>query len=110
KQHVQVYTDNRQGWTDAINNAVQKGTAHDVLEPGSDREVMNAERLFSTARELRDVAAGRAVLRQAGLAGGDSPARFIAPGRKYPQPYVALPAFDRNGKSAGIWLNPLTTD
>ncbi|HAX4185086.1 TPA: type IV secretion system DNA-binding domain-containing protein [Escherichia coli] len=79
-------------------------------EPKSDREVMNAERLFSTARELRDVVAGRAVLRQAGLAGGDSPARFIAPGRKYPQPYVALPAFDRNGKSAGIWLNPLTTD
>ncbi|HHU3170788.1 TPA: conjugative transfer relaxase/helicase TraI domain-containing protein [Escherichia coli] len=110
KQHVQVYTDNRQGWTDAINNAVQKGTAHDVLEPKPDREVMNAERLFSTARELRDVAAGRAVLRQAGLAGGDSPARFIAPGRKYPQPYVALPAFDRNGRSAGIWLNPLTTD
>lgn len=33
KQHVQVYTDNRQGWTDAINNAVQKGTAHDVFEP-----------------------------------------------------------------------------
>ncbi|EMQ5491614.1 conjugative transfer relaxase/helicase TraI [Escherichia coli] len=110
KQHVQVYTDNRQGWTDAINNAVQKGTAHDVFEPKPDREVMNAERLFSTARELRDVAAGRAVLRQAGLAGGDSPARFIAPGRKYPQPYVALPAFDRNGKSAGIWLNPLTSD
>ncbi len=110
KQHVQVYTDDRQGWTDAINNAVQKGTAHDVFEPKPDREVMNAERLFSTARELRDVAAGRAVLRQAGLAGGDSPARFIAPGRKYPQPYVALPAFDRNGRSAGIWLNPLTTD
>ncbi|EFO3733106.1 conjugative transfer relaxase/helicase TraI [Escherichia coli] len=110
KQHVQVYTDDRQGWTDAINNAVQKGTAHDVFEPKPDREVMNAQRLFSTARELRDVAAGRAVLRQAGLAGGDSPARFIAPGRKYPQPYVALPAFDRNGRSAGIWLNPLTTD
>lgn len=69
KQHVQVYTDNRQGWTDAINNAVQKGTAHDVFEPKPDREVMNAQRLFSTARELRDVAAGRAVLRQAGLAG-----------------------------------------
>ncbi|HAF3784772.1 TPA: conjugative transfer relaxase/helicase TraI [Salmonella enterica] len=110
KQHVQVYTDDRQGWTDAINRAAQKGTAHDVLEPKADREAMNAERLFSTARELRDVAAGRAVLRNAGLALGDSRARFIAPGRKYPQPYVALPAFDRNGKSAGIWLNPLTTD
>ncbi|EEN9848716.1 conjugative transfer relaxase/helicase TraI domain-containing protein [Salmonella enterica subsp. enterica serovar Reading] len=94
----------------AINSAEQKGTAHDVLEPKSEREMMNAERLFSTARELRDVAAGRAVLRNAGLAQGDSRARFIAPGRKYPQPYVALPAFDRNGKSAGIWLNPLTTD
>ncbi|HDQ0502252.1 TPA: conjugative transfer relaxase/helicase TraI [Escherichia coli] len=98
KQHVQVYTDNRQGWTDAISKAVQKGTAHDVFEPRADREVMNAERLFSTARELRDVAAGRAVLRQAGLSGGDSPARFIAPGRKYPQPYVALQG-SRNGES-----------
>lgn len=110
KQHVQVYTDDRQGWVKAINSAEQKGTAHDVLEPKSEREIMNAERLFSIARELRDVAAGRAVLRNAGLAQGDSRARFIAPGRKYPQPYVALPAFDRNGKSAGIWLNPLTTD
>ncbi|EBV5496021.1 conjugative transfer relaxase/helicase TraI [Salmonella enterica subsp. enterica serovar Newport] len=110
KQHVQVYTDDRQGWVKAINSAEQKGTAHDVLEPKSEREMMNAERLFSTARELRDVAVGRAVLRNAGLAQGDSRARFIAPGRKYPQPYVALPAFDRNGKSAGIWLNPLTTD
>lgn len=110
KQHVQVYTDDRQGWVKAINRAEQKGTAHDVLEPKSEREILNAERLFSTARELRDVAAGRAVLRNAGLAQGDSRARFIAPGRKYPQPYVALPAFDRNGKSAGIWLNSLTTD
>lgn len=110
KQHVQVYTDDRQGWVKAINSAEQKGTAHDVLEPKSEREILNAERLFSTARELRDVAAGRAVLRNAGLAQGDSRARFIAPGRKYPQPYVALPAFDHNGKSAGIWLNPLTTD
>lgn len=110
KQHVQVYTDDRQGWINAINSAEQKGTAHDVLEPKAEREVMSAGRLFSTARELRDVAAGRVVLRQAGLAQGDSQARFIAPGRRYPQAYVALPAFDRNGKSAGIWLNPLTTD
>nr|WP_250999024.1 conjugative transfer relaxase/helicase TraI domain-containing protein [Escherichia coli] len=66
KQHVQVYTDNRQGWTDAINNAVQKGTAHDVFEPKPDREVMNAERLFSTARELRDVPRQRAGYRHSG--------------------------------------------
>ncbi|MGK4357826.1 conjugative transfer relaxase/helicase TraI domain-containing protein [Enterobacter cloacae] len=27
-------------------------------------------------------------------------AKFISPGRKYPQPHVALPAFDRNGRRA----------
>ena len=88
----------------------------DMYRPGMVMEQWNPETrshdryVIDRVRELRDVAAGRAVLRQAGLAGGDSPARFIAPGRKYPQPYVALPAFDRNGKSAGIWLNPLTSD
>ncbi|MFP1592850.1 conjugative transfer relaxase/helicase TraI domain-containing protein [Escherichia coli] len=71
---------------------------------------MNAERLFSTARELRTWRQAVPFFVRRGWPGEDSPARFIAPGRKYPQPYVALPAFDRNGKSAGIWLNPLTTD
>nr|WP_250377107.1 conjugative transfer relaxase/helicase TraI domain-containing protein [Escherichia coli] len=39
---------------------------------------MNAQRLFSTARELRDVAA--AVPFSAGGLPGEQPARFIAPG------------------------------
>ncbi|ECJ9319821.1 conjugative transfer relaxase/helicase TraI [Salmonella enterica] len=110
KQHVQVYTDNRNAWVNAMAMAEKRSSAHDILEPRDEREVMNAQRLFGSARELRDVAAGRAVLRQAGLAQGESMARFIAPGKKYPQPYVALPAFDRNGKPAGIWLNPQGTD
>ncbi|EBC2122857.1 hypothetical protein CWD08_26310, partial [Salmonella enterica] len=110
KQHVQVYTDNRNAWVNAMARAEKRSSAHDILEPRDEREVMNAQRLFGSARELRDVAAGRAVLRQAGLAQGNSMARFIAPGKKYPQPYVALPAFDRNGKPAGIWLNTLGTD
>ncbi|ARV71107.1 Multifunctional conjugation protein TraI (plasmid) [Salmonella enterica subsp. enterica] len=80
KQHVQVYTDDRQGWVKAHQQCGAKGHAHDVLEPKSEREMMNAERLFSTARELRDVAAGRAVLRNAGLAQGDSRARFYCTG------------------------------
>jgi len=36
-------------------------------------------------------------------------AKFISPGRKYPQPHVALPAFDRNGRQAGVWLSILTS-
>nr|WP_284143178.1 conjugative transfer relaxase/helicase TraI domain-containing protein [Escherichia coli] len=51
----------------------QKGTAHDVLEPKPDREVANAQRLFSTAR-TRDVAAGRAS--SSVRAGRGAPARL----------------------------------
>ncbi|MFP1498238.1 conjugative transfer relaxase/helicase TraI domain-containing protein [Escherichia coli] len=108
KQHVQVYTDNCQGWTDAINNAVQKGTARCAgAETGPGGHECRAAVQYGAGVGTWQLAV---LFRQAGLAGGDSPARFIAPGRKYPQPYVALPAFDRNGRSAGIWLNPLTTD
>ncbi|MEP8488020.1 conjugative transfer relaxase/helicase TraI domain-containing protein, partial (plasmid) [Enterobacter asburiae] len=38
-----------------------------------------------------------------------SMAKYISPGRKYPQPHVALPAFDRNGRKAGVWLSALTS-
>ncbi|MEI9540145.1 conjugative transfer relaxase/helicase TraI domain-containing protein, partial [Enterobacter cancerogenus] len=45
---------------------------------------------------------------QAGLRPETTLAKFISPGRKYPQPHVALPAFDRNGRQAGVWLSTLT--
>lgn len=108
KQHVQVYTDSREGWIKAINNSPEKATAHDILEPRNDRAVKNAGLLFGRARPLDETAAGRAALQQSGLAQGNSPGKFISPGKKYPQPHVALPAFDKNGKAAGIWLSPLT--
>ncbi|WP_431734173.1 conjugative transfer relaxase/helicase TraI domain-containing protein [Klebsiella pneumoniae] len=68
----------------------------------------SADLLFGRARPLDETAAGRAALQQSGLAQGNSPGKFISPGKKYPQPHVALPAFDKNGKAAGIWLSPLT--
>ncbi|HFI5652323.1 TPA: MobF family relaxase [Klebsiella michiganensis] len=108
KQHVQLYTDNREGWIKAINHSPEKATAHDILEPRNDRAVKTAGQLFSRARALDEAAAGRAALQQSGLARGQSPGKFISPGKKYPQPHVALPAFDKNGKDAGIWLSPLT--
>lgn len=37
KQHVQVYTDSREGWIKAIRNSPEKATAHDILEPRNDR-------------------------------------------------------------------------
>lgn len=108
KQHVQVYTDNREGWVNAMGKTQARSTAHDVLAPRDERTVNNAERLMRQATPLPEVAVGRALLKQSGLQEGQSLARFIAPGRKYPQPHVALPAFDQNGKSAGVWLAPMT--
>lgn len=107
KQHVQVYTDNQAGWTAAMEKSQAKSSAHDILHPRNDRAISNAARLLGTAKPLGEVAAGRAVLRQAGLSQDSTMARFISPGRKYPQPHVALPAFDKNGKSAGVWLSSL---
>jgi len=107
KQHAQVYTDNRENWIAAMEKSQARSTAHDILNPRNDRAVSNAARLMETAKPLGDVAAGRAVLRQAGLSQDSTMARFISPGRKYPQPHVALPAFDGNGKPAGVWLSSL---
>jgi hypothetical protein len=73
KQHVQVYTDNREGWIKAINHSPEKATAHDILEPRNDRAVKTAGQLFSRARALDEAAAGRAALQQSGLARGQSP-------------------------------------
>lgn len=108
KQHAQVYTDNREGWTTAVSRSQEKASAHDVLEPQNARAVRNAGQLYGRAQPLDETAAGRAALQQSGLARGRSPGKFISPGKKYPQPHVALPAFDKNGKEAGIWLSPLT--
>ncbi|PLI52421.1 conjugative transfer relaxase/helicase TraI [Klebsiella pneumoniae] len=108
KQHAQVYTDNREGWTTAVSRSQEKASAHDVLEPQNTRAVKNAGQLYGRAQPLDETAAGRAALQQSGLARGRSPGKFISPGKKYPQPHVALPAFDKNGKEAGIWLSPLT--
>lgn len=79
-----------------------------MLEPQNARAVRNAGQLYGRAQPLDETAAGRAALQQSGLARGRSPGKFISPGKKYPQPHVALPAFDKNGKEAGIWLSPLT--
>lgn len=109
KQHAQVYTDNREKWVAAMEKSQTKSTAHDIVEPRNDRAAANAARLMATAKGLGEVPAGRAALRQAGLQPESTMAKFISPGRKYPQPHVALPAFDRNGRQAGVWLSTLAS-
>jgi hypothetical protein len=95
KQHVQVYTDSREGWI-GHRDSPEKATAHDILEPRNDRAVKTADLLFGRARPLDETAAGRAA-RSSPVWHRETPGNSFLRG-KYPQPHVALPAFDKTGK------------
>lgn len=106
KEHVQVYTDDLAGWSADARHSNAGQTAHDLLQQKSDHESDNGNRLLATASRLDKTALGRRVLAENGL-GGETMARFIAAGRKYPTPYVALPAWTRHGKEAGALLTEI---
>ncbi|QLK63909.1 conjugative transfer relaxase/helicase TraI (plasmid) [Enterobacteriaceae bacterium Kacie_13] len=105
KEHVQVYTDDREGWLRQLDRQADRHSAHDLLHHDTDRAAQVAERLLSTATPLADTALGRKLLQTSGLDNGESMAKFIAPGKKYPQPHIALPVWDSNGKRAGVYLD-----
>ena len=106
KEHVQVYTDNREGWERAVKRPDRSRTAHDLLGHNGDRDARTGNRLMDTASPLDRTALGRRVLTENGLT-GDSMARFIAAGKKYPSPCVALPVWTRHGKEAGALLTEI---
>lgn len=105
KEHVQVYTDDRQGWLKQLDRQVVRHSAHDLLHHEADRAAQVAEKLLSTATPLQDTPLGRKLLQTSGMEAGESMAKFIAPGKKYPQPHIALPVWDSNGKRAGVYLD-----
>ncbi|EGI6131570.1 conjugative transfer relaxase/helicase TraI, partial [Salmonella enterica subsp. enterica serovar Reading] len=109
KQHVQVYTDDSGKWLASVAASESRKTAHDVLDVQQDFRAATAQNLWSSARALNQNALGRALLRETGLA-DHSEARFISGSRKYPAPHVAWPAYDRNGRQQGIWLQEIRVD
>ncbi|ECS7981715.1 conjugative transfer relaxase/helicase TraI [Salmonella enterica subsp. enterica serovar Agona] len=106
KEHVQVYTDDLAGWSVGARHSNAGQTAHDLLHQKSDHESDTGNRLLATASRLDKTALGRRVLAENGLE-GETMARFIAAGRKYPTPYVALPAWTRHGQEAGALLTEI---
>ncbi|MBC6558718.1 conjugative transfer relaxase/helicase TraI [Citrobacter braakii] len=106
KEHVQVYTDNLARWQSLVQQSDGGKTAHDLLHQKSDHESDTGNRLLATASLLDKTALGRRVLAENGLE-GETMARFIAAGKKYPSPYVALPAWTRHGKAAGALLTEI---
>lgn len=106
KEHIQVYTDNLEDWQQQVRQSDGGKTAHDLLHEKSDRESDTGNRLLATASRLDKTALGRRVLAENGLE-GETMARFIAAGKKYPSPYVALPVWTRHGKEAGALLTEI---
>ncbi|HAZ3552497.1 TPA: conjugative transfer relaxase/helicase TraI [Escherichia coli] len=106
KEHVQVYTDDLAGWSADARHSNAGQTAHDLLHQKSDHESDTGNRLLATASRLDKTALGRRVLAENGLE-GETMARFIAAGKKYPAPYVALPVWTRHGKEAGALLTEI---
>lgn len=106
KEHVQVFTDNLARWQQLVQQSDGGKTAHDLLHQESDRDATTGNRLLATASRLDKTALGRRVLAENGLE-GETMARFIAAGRKYSTPYVALPAWTRHGKEAGALLTEI---
>ncbi|HHH7000643.1 TPA: conjugative transfer relaxase/helicase TraI [Escherichia coli] len=106
KEHIQVYTDNLEDWQQQVRQTDGGKTAHDLLHEKSDRESDTGNRLLATASRLDKTALGRRVLAENGLE-GETMARFIAAGKKYPSPYVALPVWTRHGKEAGALLTEI---
>ncbi|MDE8558907.1 MobF family relaxase [Pantoea vagans] len=106
KEHVQVYSDNVELWKKAlIREEKSFKTAHDALSPESERK--QARAIWTMGQPLAKTAIGRAFLNGNGLGGAPVTARIIPPTRKFPEPHLALPAYDGNGKAAGLTLVPL---
>lgn len=110
KEHVQVYTDDRVGWLAELSKNKGDRTAHDYLMAGEDRAVRTAEGILSWASPLANVAAGRALLKNYGLAEGESQGLFVPGVRRHPEPGLAFALWDSNGNRSGVVILTINVD
>lgn len=104
--HMQTYTDDTAGWVKRIEGAEKRLTAHDMLHQQGDTKAGTASWLLENAVSLEKTGLGRQVLNTAQLS-GETMASFIAPGKKYPAPYMALPVWNQYGKERGVLLTEI---
>ena len=110
KEHIQVYTDDREKWVSQLENSAAKRTAHDIVHATGDRDGDIAGQLLGWAKPMADTGLGRSLLRNEGLEGGEFRGSFVSPGKKYPEPHMALPVYDSHGRQAGAYLDKLLRD
>lgn len=103
KEHVQIYTDGKADWVRAV-KAPERDikTAHDALAPETQRK--QAKAIWSMGQPVSKTAIGRAWLRHQGMQETSLTAKVIPATRRFPEPALALPVYDNNGKSAGLAL------
>ncbi|WP_239974244.1 conjugative transfer relaxase/helicase TraI domain-containing protein [Cronobacter sakazakii] len=106
KDHVQIYTDGLADWTKAVKMPEREAkTAHDALKPETQRQ--QARAIWAMGQPLARTAIGRTWLRHQGMEAQAMTARIIPATKRYPEPALALPLYDNNGKSAGLALVPV---
>lgn len=108
KEHVQIYTDGKKDWTKAVTKPERDiKTAHDALAPETQRQ--QAKAIWAMGQPLTKTAIGRAWVRHQDMGEASLTAKVIPATRRFPEPALALPVYDNNGKSAGLALVSLVS-
>ena len=109
KEHVQIYTDGKADWAKAV-AAPERDikTAHDALAPETQRQ--QAKAIWAMGQPITKTAIGRAWVRHQGMGEATLTAKIIPATRRFPEPALALPVYDNNGKSAGLALVSLVSN
>ncbi|HDR2795176.1 TPA: conjugative transfer relaxase/helicase TraI [Enterobacter asburiae] len=103
KEHVQIYTDGKEKWVKAVKSPERDiKTAHDALAPETQRK--QAKAIWAMGQPVSKTAIGRAWVRHQGMQEASLTAKVIPATRRFPEPALALPVYDNNGKSAGLAL------
>jgi conjugative transfer relaxase protein TraI len=108
KEHVQIYTDGKSDWVQLIKRPEQEiKTAHDALKPETQRQ--QAKAIWAMGQPVTKTAIGRTWVRHQALGDHNLTAKIIPATRRFPEPALALPLYDNNGKSAGLALISLVS-
>ncbi|EPT7718453.1 conjugative transfer relaxase/helicase TraI domain-containing protein, partial [Escherichia coli] len=103
KEHVQIYTDGKADWVKAVKTPERDiKTAHDALAPETQRK--QAKAIWAMGQPVNKTAIGRAWVRHQGMQDASLTAKIIPAIRRFPEPALALPVYDNNGRSAGLAL------
>ncbi|HBL7007477.1 TPA: conjugative transfer relaxase/helicase TraI [Citrobacter koseri] len=108
KEHVQVYTDNREGWLKALDEHKDAETAHDVLHAADDRMSRRADAILSISRPLNSVAHGRNILFRLEQDADKTLGRFVPGTSRHPSASLAFPAWNEYGHKTGVLMMQLS--